>query len=28
VDNFFTGDRQNIEHLLDDKRFELIPART
>src|SRR6266550_3525581 len=24
VDNFFTGDRQNIEHLLDDKHFELI----
>ena len=24
VDNFFTGTRQNIEHLLDDKHFELI----
>jgi len=24
VDNFFTGSRQNIEHLLDDKKFELI----
>ncbi len=24
VDNFFTGDRQNIEHLFADKRFELI----
>jgi UDP-glucuronate decarboxylase len=24
VDNFFTGSRQNIEHLLDHKRFELI----
>ena len=24
VDNFFTGSRQNIEHLLDDKHFELI----
>ena len=24
VDNFFTGTRKNIEHLLDDKRFELI----
>src|SRR5512139_2565184 len=24
VDNFFTGNRQNIEHLLDDKHFELI----
>ena len=24
VDNFFTGDRKNIEHLLDERRFELI----
>ena len=24
VDNFFTGTRQNIEHLLDHKRFELL----
>ncbi len=24
VDNFFTGARRNIEHLLDNKRFELI----
>jgi UDP-glucuronate decarboxylase len=24
VDNFFTGARRNIEHLLDDKRFELL----
>ncbi|MHB2208471.1 UDP-glucuronic acid decarboxylase family protein [Methylobacterium sp. CM6257] len=24
VDNFFTGRRQNIVHLLDDKRFELL----
>jgi UDP-glucuronate decarboxylase len=24
VDNFFTGNRRNIEHLLDDKHFELI----
>jgi len=24
VDNFFTGTRLNIEHLLDDKHFELI----
>jgi UDP-glucuronate decarboxylase len=24
VDNFFTGTRRNIEHLLDHKRFELI----
>src|ERR1700744_737581 len=24
ADNFFTGSRQNIEHLLDPKRFELI----
>ena len=24
VDNFFTGNRQNIEHLLDHKHFELI----
>src|SRR5512136_3114943 len=24
VDNFFTGNRPNIEHLLDDKHFELI----
>jgi UDP-glucuronate decarboxylase len=24
VDNFFTGTRQNIEHLLDDKHFELV----
>ena len=24
VDNFFTGTRSNIEHLLDHKRFELI----
>ena len=24
VDNFFTGDRRNIEHLLDDGHFELI----
>jgi UDP-glucuronate decarboxylase len=24
VDNFFTGNRLNIEHLLDDKHFELI----
>ena len=24
VDNFFTGTRRNIAHLLDDKRFELL----
>ena len=24
IDNFFTGTRRNIEHLLDNKRFELI----
>jgi UDP-glucuronate decarboxylase len=24
VDNFFTGSRQNIEHLLDHKHFELV----
>jgi UDP-glucuronate decarboxylase len=24
VDNFFTGNRQNIDHLLDNKNFELI----
>jgi len=24
VDNFFTGARRNIEHLLDNKRFELL----
>src|ERR1700744_2117510 len=24
VDNFFTGSRRNIEHLLDDKRMELM----
>ncbi|HSA16406.1 MAG TPA: GDP-mannose 4,6-dehydratase, partial [Spirochaetota bacterium] len=24
VDNFFTGSRKNIYHLLDDKRFELM----
>ena len=24
VDNFFTGNRQNIGHLLDNKNFELI----
>jgi UDP-glucuronate decarboxylase len=24
VDNFFTGTRRNVEHLLDHKRFELI----
>jgi UDP-glucuronate decarboxylase len=24
LDNFFTGSRKNIEHLLDNKRFELI----
>jgi UDP-glucuronate decarboxylase len=24
ADNFFTGSRRNIEHLLDDSRFELI----
>ncbi|HET7912060.1 MAG TPA: UDP-glucuronic acid decarboxylase family protein [Pseudolabrys sp.] len=24
IDNFFTGPRRNIEHLLDHKRFELI----
>jgi len=24
LDNFFTGARRNIEHLLDDKRFELL----
>lgn len=24
VDNFFTGTRRNIEHLLDDHRFELM----
>ncbi|WP_020175951.1 UDP-glucuronic acid decarboxylase family protein [Methyloferula stellata] len=24
VDNFFTGSRRNIEHLLDNKRFELL----
>lgn len=24
IDNFFTGTRRNVEHLLDNKRFELI----
>ena len=24
IDNFFTGARRNVEHLLDNKRFELI----
>jgi UDP-glucuronate decarboxylase len=24
VDNFFTGSRRNVEHLLDNKRFEVI----
>ncbi|HEY8003221.1 MAG TPA: GDP-mannose 4,6-dehydratase, partial [Phenylobacterium sp.] len=24
VDNFFTGTRRNIEHLLDEKNFELM----
>src|ERR1035437_6716998 len=24
VDNFFTGSRRNIEHLLDHKKFELV----
>ena len=24
VDNFFTGNRRNVSHLLDDKRFELM----
>lgn len=24
VDNFFTGARRNIEHLLDDRRFEML----
>jgi UDP-glucuronate decarboxylase len=24
VDNFFTGSRRNVEHLLDDNRFELM----
>src|SRR6187455_2417604 len=24
IDNFFTGTRRNIDHLLDNKRFELI----
>ena len=24
IDNFFSGARRNIEHLLDNKRFELI----
>ena len=24
VDNFFTGTRRNIEHLLDHKHFEVI----
>jgi UDP-glucuronate decarboxylase len=24
VDNFFTGTRRNVEHLLDDKKFELL----
>ena len=24
VDNFFTGDRRNVEHLLDNPRFELL----
>lgn len=24
LDNFFTGSRKNVEHLLDDKEFELI----
>src|SRR5215475_8930348 len=24
VDNFFTGTRRNVEHLLDDKHFELL----
>ena len=24
LDNFFTGSRQNVEHLLDNKRFELL----
>jgi UDP-glucuronate decarboxylase len=28
LDNFFTGARRNVEHLLDHKRFELIVATT
>ena len=24
LDNFFTGSKQNIYHLMDNKRFELI----
>jgi len=24
VDNFFTGNRQNIHHLLDEKKFKLL----
>lgn len=24
VDNYFTGSRENIEHLLDNKRFEVL----
>ncbi|WP_339708469.1 NAD-dependent epimerase/dehydratase family protein, partial [Algoriphagus aquimarinus] len=24
VDNFFTGNRRNIHHLLDNKNFELL----
>ena len=24
VDNFYTGDKRNIYHLLDDRRFELL----
>jgi len=27
ADNFFTGARRNIDHLLDHKRFELISPR-
>jgi UDP-glucuronate decarboxylase len=26
LDNFFTGARRNIEHLLEYKRFDLIPT--
>jgi UDP-glucuronate decarboxylase len=24
LDNFFTGRRENIEHLFDDRQFELL----
>jgi UDP-glucuronate decarboxylase len=25
VDNFFTGERRNVDHLLDHRQFEVIP---